>query len=251
MKLFLKRRRKVVLAALLFCVLLAVWFMTRYTGNDVEWLTEPPAARRSRLAFLGQWKQPVKIQLLRAKYWLFGTPQTVTIRANILELDSPTVLSNLISSAAMFSNSAGVRGWIINDATAWQTSLTNPALRVLTAPTVTVADGMQAQVSVVERMPIGGALQNVGFYLDLWPHLRGDSVDLTSFLVATERASNQMSIPGGSVRTNTIFVRTNAAFGVRVHLPKGSSVFLLAGRGSNNQGKVIGALLSPVVWPRK
>jgi hypothetical protein len=251
MKLLSPGRRKAVFAALLFCLLVAVWFMTRDAGGNVEWLTEPPAARRSRLGFLGQWKQPVKAQLLRVKYWLFGKPQTVTIRADFFKLDSPAAISNLVSSSPMFSNGAGAQGWIVKNATALRSSLTNPPYRILAASTVTLFDGMQAEVFVGDGVPVPGGVQNVRFHLDLSPQVRGDFLDLTSFFLATEQASNQTNAFGGGNMTNIAFTRTNAAFGVRVHLPKGASVFLLASGLTNDQGKTVGTLLSPEVWPRK
>src|SRR5687767_13522748 len=96
MKLFSQGRRRAVLTTLLFCFVVMVWFMTRDADKNVEWLTEPPAPRRSRLDFLGRWKQPVKAQFLRVKYWLFGKPRIIGVRADILELESAAAISNLV-----------------------------------------------------------------------------------------------------------------------------------------------------------
>ncbi len=248
MKLFSKPRRKMVLAVVLCGTALGIWQITTHTRNDVEWLTEPPGLMKSRLAFLGSWGQPVKRQLHRARYWLLGAPRTLTISGRIVELDSPTVLSNIIPTIATYSNSAGGQAWIIKDATAVKALTANRSARVLTAPTITVADGMPAQVSITDRVMIDGAMRDVGLRLDLSAHVRGDSVNLLSFLVATERATNR--VKAVDRETNIIFVRTNAAFGARANLPKGSSLFLLASRGTNDARKVIGALLTPVIQGR-
>lgn len=233
-----------VLIALLFGITLMVWWMSRRT-SAVQWLDGPPPPGRSRLAFLGKWGQPVRMQLLRAKFWIFGAPRTLTIRGRILELDAGA-LPNLELTPTAFSNRAGVQAWILNDARAWQ-HLTNAGARVLSAPTVSVGNGMQAQISIADRVSIEGRPEDVGIRLDVWPHLRGESINLAAFLVVTEAFARPAN-PIADGQTTAAVIRTNAAFGARAHLPKGSSLFLLA-PNTNEQGRIIGAWISPSAAP--
>jgi hypothetical protein len=238
---FSGRRWKVAFVALAFCLGLAVWFINR-DAETIDWLKNPPSPRRARLAFLGKWRPLVRNQLLRAKYWLLGPPPSVTIRGTILELDSPAALSNLVSSSAMFSNGAIAQAWVITDAQS-RAGFTNTGVRILSRPTVSVSDGMQARIAITERVSLGGRYEDVGIELDLWPRLRGHTIDLTSFLVATEVVTNLASTLAPDA-ASAPFVVTNAAFGARVRLPAGSGLFLLSGR-TNGQGKTIGVVVSP------
>jgi hypothetical protein len=237
---FSGRRWKAAVVAVAFCLGLVVWFVGR-EPETIDWLKNPPSPRGLRLAFLGKWRPLVRNQLLRAKYWLLGAPRSVTIRGTILELDSPAALSNLVSSSAMFSNGVIAQAWVIRDAQSWA-GFTNTGVRILSRPTVSVSDGMQARIAITERVSLGGRHEDVGIQLDLWPRLSGRTIDLTSFLVATEVVTNLVStLPDAAF---VPFVATNAVFGARVRLPAGSSLLLLSGR-TNGHGKTIGVAVSP------
>ena len=233
-----------VLIALLFGITLMVWWLSRRT-SAVEWLDGPPPPARSRLGFLGHWGQSIRMQLLRAKFWIFGAPRTLIIRGSILELDDAT-LPRLELAPTAFSNRAGVQAWILNDARAWQ-HLTNAGAHVISAPTVSVGNGMQAQISITDRVSIDGRPEDVGIRLDVWPRLRGESINLATFLVITEPSVRPANPVAGGQAT-TVVIRTNAAFGARAQLPKGSSLFLLA-PNTNAQGRIVGAWISPGAAP--
>ncbi len=231
---------KVALVALALCLALAIWFFSR-NATTIEWLENPPPARRSRLAFLGKWSPAVRNQLQRAKFWFLGAPRSISIRGTVLQFDSPAALYPVILTRAAFSN-ANAQAWILKDVSIWL-SVTNAAVRTLSTPTVSVSDGIQARIAITDRVPIAGRSEDVGIQLDLWPSHHGRLIDLTSFVVLTEVVTNLAapSILGG---TSTVFIRTNAAFGTRVRLPAGSSLFLLSGQ-TNEQGKTLGVVISP------
>jgi hypothetical protein len=228
------------LIALLVGITLTIWWVNRRAA-PVEWLDGPPARQRSRLAFLGNWSQPVRTQLLRAKFWFFGPPPSLTIRGKIVDLDA-AALPNLELGPISFSNGSGVHAWIVSDARVWH-HLTNAGARVISAPTVSVGNNMQAQISITDRVSFEGRPEDVGIRLDLWPHLRGESINLATFLVITE-AFDSTANSAARGQTNAAFIRTNAAFGARAHLPKGSSLLLMS-QTTNQQGKVIVVWISP------
>lgn len=236
----LRRCGKVALIALALCFALAIWFFSR-NATTIEWLEHPPSARRSRLAFLGKWSSPVRNQLLRAKFWLLGAPRSISVRGTVLQFDSPAALYPVISTPAAFSN-GDAQAWIIKDVSAWL-SVTNAAVRTPSKLTVSVSAGTQARIAMTDRVPIGGRSEDVGIQLDLWPSHHGRMIDLTSFVVLTEVVTNPAG-PSILGATSAVVIRTNAAFGARVRLPAGSSLFLLSGQ-TNEHGKTLGIVISP------
>ena len=232
------------------CVVAIVWLLLdKDESGAVQWLTQQPKAQGSRLAFLGKWAQPIKSQVLRFKFWLVGPPQMITVQGDVLKLESPAVLSNLLASSTLFSNSIGRQAWLLPYAPSVN-SMTNDGVEVVTRTSVLMINGMQSQVSVTERVLIGERWENIGVRVDFWPHRRGQAVELTSFLLATEKVAGNESSGTGTSSTNSSFLRTNASFGARVRVPQGASVFLLATDTVDEKGKLTGVLLSPRLVPR-
>lgn len=251
MGVFSKRRAGV--ALLLLFALLVVWFIAGSDGasGDAEWLSSRPVMR-SRLAVFGKWAAPLRRQLLRFKGWLMGPAKMVTVAGTIVEFDSPPALGNLADVRAALTNGSGARLFVMGNS---RDLLTEESIglaggRVVSSPRVALGERAQGQLMMSEQVSVGHGTnlhrEWVGYRLDVWPRINARSTDLTFFLVSTERAA-QRTNSGGAMTTNGYFVRTNAAFGAAVRIPENGSVLLISG-GTNLNGKVVGAVLTPKVW---
>ena len=249
-------RRRLLAIGLFLCFGIGtVLLITRQRTDDIEWLTISPI-QRPRLAVLGRWTQPVKIQLSRMKQWIFGPRQTIAINAMIFEL-SPAAVSDFALRANAFTNKAGARAFLIEKRDQFREELLTPSStgrtnKLLSSPSMITADGMQAQMASYETVFIGTSTNiqkaNAGWWIDLWPRASGHSTELACFLTHTERVLERVG-PSNIEVTNIGFIRTNISLGVRIRVPENGSLFLLS-RATKTNGPALGVLLSPSIQKR-
>jgi hypothetical protein len=253
LKLLSTFRRRLLATGLFLCAGIAgVLFLTTRRADDIEWLAKSPIQQRRPL-FSGPRMQPVRIQLLRMKQWMFGPRQTIAIDAMIFEL-SPATVSNLASHANAFTNDAGARAFMIESADRFRNEVMamtrgGQTNKLLSSPRMITADGMQAQMASYETVSIGTSTNiqkgNAGWWVDVWPRASGYSTDLACFLTQTERVFERVSASNMEV-TNVGFIRTNISLGARVRIPESGSLFLLSPTAKTN-GYALGVLISSTV----
>ncbi|HWN94703.1 MAG TPA: hypothetical protein VNT99_06710 [Methylomirabilota bacterium] len=255
MKLFFKSGKiRLLLLALLIFGTLWGWRYTRTPPGGAEWLSGPVPPRPSRLAFLGSWIWPVKRQLSRLKQSILGAPRIVDLRGTIIEFVPSALEPELPALTMALTNRAGAKIFIVtSDAKEFEERLRKTTgIGVLSRPRMTVGDGMQAQMASYMSMALGRGTNltphNVGWWLEALPVVRAESVELNCFLTGTERAFRRVNADDRVVSDET-FLRTNVAFGARVQVPTNGSLLMIAS-GTNQNGKVIGALLTPTVQAR-
>lgn len=219
-----------------------VVFLLVVRDPSVELLTRPPDFQKPRLAFLGKWHQPVRMQLQRVKHALFGPDKVLTIHATILELDSPAVLKELREIPTGIIAGAEKNAFVITKATAWKTTALSLSGVKPSNMDVTVMENRQAQLSVHDVVMVGTATnlhkENAGWWLDVWPKVHGDEVKLSCFFTGTERAF----IP---LRNGT-FIQTNFAFGARAEISQGGGLVILS-TATNRNGKLTAVILLPSI----
>jgi hypothetical protein len=252
MKLLLKPQR-VVLIFVALCIVVALVLTANSDdpSGAVEWLSGPPPPRTARLAFLGRWSGPVRGQLSRLKQRVLGMPKLVDVQGAIYEFDGSVPLP---ASAVALTNRSGAKVFVVSDGGAFEEKMKkSPEYHALTGSRLMVANGMQGQMAMYERVSLGlgtnRTMQNIGWWLDILPSAGARSVELTCFLTGTERAFRPAGIEEGSEALES-FLRTNVAIGARVKIPPNGSLFLVAS-GTNQNGKVVGAILSPRIWQTK
>jgi hypothetical protein len=236
--------------ALLLCAAIGIWFVADNAGSrsKAEWLTSPPVMR-ARPAFLGRWHWPVKQQLLRIKEGFLGPAKSVMVAGTILEFDAALSLTNLSSMSAALTNNSGSQLFVSADAGALSNRFfAQPGTRILSAPRVVTTEKAQAQMAISERVPVGTGtnvqMEWAGCWLDVWPRVNAQSIDLACFLTVSERAL--LPTNSAPTSTNTSFIQTNAAFGARARIPRNGGLLLISG-GTNQSGKRVGVLLFPKV----
>ena len=251
MKPFSKRRSIVWLVAFA-CIATGIWLFrdSRPSSADAEWLSSRPPPRRSRLEFLGRWMWPVKRQISRVREKIAGAPRVIDARGLVVEFD-PAVTLHVPPAVDSLTNQNGDVLFVFSSSDFEQTLRTTPDIHLLTAPRMTVGDGMQAQMAITDKAAIGTATNLtfgwVGWWVDFWPRLRRSGIEISCFFTSTERAFRQPA-SGGSWQKEA-FIRTNVAFGARANVPENGSLFLLS-HNTNSSGKVMGAFLSPAVQKR-
>ena len=236
------RRRGLLLGAVaLVCF---VFLVASDRPASVEWLTAAPPARTARLGFLGAWAQPVRGVWHRLRGWMFGAPRLVYLRSDVFEFREAVGAANGPLPAAAFTNGLGLRVWLLSS-NEWSTF--GPAFlktgQRLSSPSVCTMDGVPAQIFVGRTVLVQGVPQSVGLRLDVSPRVRGPFIDLAAFLKSTEVVTNFSDQAGGWAATNRISLRTNAALGVRLSLPRGGTALLLAARAED--GRSTGLVLTP------
>jgi hypothetical protein len=247
LKIISKRRVWIVL---LLCAGIGLWFVSDNAAsrNKAQWLSSPPIMR-SRLAFLGRWHWPVKRQLLRVKDGFLGPAKSVLIAGTILEFDAALSLTNLSGTSATLTNASGSQLFVSADAGALSNRfIAQPGTRILSAPRVITSEKAQAQLAISERVPVGSGtnvhMETAGCWLDVWPRVNAQSIDLACFLTVSERALRPTNSAQAS--TNSSFVQTNAAFGARARIPRNGGLLLISG-STNQSGKRVGVILFPKV----
>jgi hypothetical protein len=230
--------------ALFTGVVLLVTFLL-WHDSRTELLTKPPTQRKSRLAFLGKFAGPVREQWLKVKSRLFGTPSVVMVLGTVFEMDPPATLPDWPASALTnrFDNCV----FTVTNCEAWkQKVISMPQVHGVINQNVVASERAQGQLSVRDLVSVGTATnlrsEWEGWSLDVWPRAQAHSVNLVCFFTFAERARVEA---GAGTR---IFLRTNFAFGARAELPDGGGLVLWSGV-TNSGGKVITALLTPVVYP--
>jgi hypothetical protein len=227
----LTKKRTIWWLALLLCgVGLMVVFLLSESPR-AELLTQPAAPRRSRIAFLGQWGTPVRNAWLKLKFRWAKPPRSVSIAAQIFEVDGVFSVTNAPWPAPELSSDSGVQVWILssNQISAVRARVDQTGISV-SSPTVSTREQMPAKISVNHRVATSNLrvpLSNIE--LDFLPRTRGQSVELASFLMVGEWAR-----------------LTNVAIGARVLIPEGQSMFLLTTNRADAR-KQIGLIATPTV----
>ena len=245
------------IAIVVLCLgIAALVFIANSEGwrGGVKWLSAPPPPRKSRLAFLGGLAAPVRERLSRLKQRFSGLPRLVDVQGTIFEFDATASLPNLPASATALTSESGAKVFIAPDGKEFEDQITrSPTFHVLTGSRLITANGAQGQIANYERVTLGRgtniSVQNVGWWLDIWPRAGGRSIELECFLTGTERAF-RLASTDDPLAANESFLRTNVATGVRAKIPTNGCLLFIAG-GTNQHGKVIGAILSPRIWQTK
>ena len=246
------RRRKwaLLLGMVVVFALVGVYLLTFRTGSKL--LSSPPPPQNYRLAFLGKYMWPVRRQLLRLKQTFFGPPRTVQVDAIISELDSNGILPPPILIQAL-TNTQGDRMWVADELTLREI-VTNMTYAVVgSRPNITMSEGMQGQMAAVNYRPTGAGSNaphlEVGFWLNVWPRVRSDRIDLTCFYTQNELVWRRVDLPDGTILSEPLLI-TNVAFGAQANIPIGASVLLLSG-ATNSRGRITAALITPFRVPKK
>jgi hypothetical protein len=241
------RRAKVIAAATLLFVALALVLYWRSHDQDVAWLSSAPQGRSARLGFLGSSFAPVKRELRRLKEYFTGPTPLVFVTVRLLDLtpDTVSVLPEVKTSA---TNEAGDRVLALSEASTAERLLTMRGARILAAPQLGTADGMHSQVSF--SSPSAGASGepvNLGWWVHVVSRVRREELDLSCYIVGTEQNTNGLSAAG----TSPAFV-TNLTLGARAVVGTNGGVLLVSAR-TNANGRVTAALVSGRVFhpPRK
>lgn len=246
------RRRIVVVLVAFACMAGGVWLFreSRTSYADAEWLSSRPPPRRSRLEFLGRWMWPVKRQILRWREKIIGPVKAVELRGLVVEIDPDQPLP-VSQASASFTNRSGEALFVFPTSEFAQVLRKTPGVQVLSMPRMSVGDGMQAQMAITDKAAIGTGTNMtfgwVGWWMDIQPSVRGSAVDLACFITSAERAFRETG--GDESSQRQAFIRTNVAFGVRVTVPTNGTLFLLS-HSTNQNGKVLGAALSPGIQKR-
>ena len=207
---------------------------------QAELLTQPPAARGPRLAFLGGGNSPVRVMVRRIRTRLFRPPGQVMISAEAFDLTSALALTNLILLRPVLSNES-VQVWLLRTNEMHEVAVARarqeagqlgPPRPNLWAPRLLTADGRPAQILMARDS------RNSGVDYFVVPRIRRQSVDaewfVTSFnLEKTTLNSNQRS--------------TNFAVGARLLIPPDCQVFMLT--ATNATGQRMGMTLSTTILP--
>jgi hypothetical protein len=249
---FWKSPRQLGLLLVVFGIVVAILLTLRPgpSGAGVQWLSTVPPQQRSRLGFLGAWSGPVRGQLLQWKRALFGAPPIVTVTAILFEMDPGMALPDwkVLSGA---TNESGEKILVVRDGVvpAMDPRLSLPArARIFSRPQLVLPDGMQGVMASYLTQPLGRSsnAENIGFWLNVTPHVNARDVDLQCFITR-----NEIAVRSTNGAEEEPFLNTNMNFGARVIIPTNASVLLL-GNTTNRSGKVTGAILSPVTThPRR
>jgi hypothetical protein len=227
----LTKRRAVWCFVLLLGGASLVVFLLMLEGSRAELLTQPPGARRSRVAFLGRWAAPVRNTWLQLKLRWSDPPRSVSIASQIFELQGTFSVTNSPGPAPELSSGAGVQVWVLSsDHTKVVRELAEKNGVSVSNPTVSTRDQMPSKISVGHRVATSNIrLPLSGIELDFLPRTRGRSIELAAFLTVGEWLRE-----------------TNVAIGARVLVPEGQSMFLLSTNRTGAQ-KQIGLLVTPSI----
>lgn len=217
-------------------------FLVATRDPSAELLTQPPELPKARLAFLGRWQQPVRMQLQRVKRALLGPDKVLTIHTTILEMDSPAVLKGLREIPTGTITGPGKNVFVVTKATAWKTTALSLSGVKPWNMDVTIMENRQAQLSVHDVVMVGTATnlhkENAGWWLDMWPKVHGNAIKLSCFFTRTERAFALLG--------NGAFIQTNFAFGARAEIPKDGGLIILS-TATNRSGKLTAAIITPTI----
>lgn len=244
------RRRKwvILLGTALVCVLVGIFILKSSTGSKI--LSSPPPPQNYRLAFLGKYMWPIRRQYLRLRQAIFGPLQGVQVNGIVAELDPGAVVppSKLIKG---MTNEMGQIIWIAEEMVLREMMTNTAHAQILSQPRVVTADGVQAQMSMTDRSTFGapGPMLEVGYWLNVWPRVRSERIDMTCFFTHSEMVRRRSQSADGTV-TSEATLATNAAFGAKANVPVGASVMLLSG-STNSRGRISAALLTPSMIPKK
>jgi hypothetical protein len=227
----LKKKRSIWWFVLLLCGAALIVVFLILESPRAELLTQPPAPRRSRIAFLGQWGAPARNVWLRLKLRWAKPARSVSIAAQIFEVDGVFSVTNSPWPAAELSSGSGVQVWILssNQIGAVRARVDQTGISV-SSPTLFTRDQMPSKISVNHRVATSNIrvpLSNIE--MDFLPRTRGQSVELASFLTVGEWSR-----------------LTNVAIGARVLIPEGQSMFLLTTNRADAR-KQIGLITTPTI----
>jgi hypothetical protein len=227
----LKKKRSIWWFALLLCGAALIVAFLLFENPRAELLTQPPGPRRSRIAFLGQWAAPVRNAWLKLKFRWAKPPRSVSIAAQIFEMDGIFSVTNSPWPTPELSSDSGVQVWILssNQIKVVRARVEQTGISV-SSPTVSTRDQMPSKISVNHRVATSNLrvpLSNIE--LDFLPRTRGQSVELASFLTVGEWSR-----------------LTNVAIGARVLIPEGQSMFLLTTNRADAR-KQIGLIATPTI----
>ena len=211
----------------------------------------PYSIPRQRISLFDAWvpRNPSWAWLWRLKEQIQGRRKTFDLATTIIDFTSAgdSFLTNFPAAKPAFTNTNGLKIWLMGDPelTALRGGLKRvPGADVLSAGRITTADGMEAQLFSGNTISINGSPGNVGMAINLLPHVRRDSTDLTTIITFSETITNQPGATLDSSQTSTISIQTDFAVAARIQIPKATGVFLLdTGSGAPNH-KRIGVILS-------
>jgi hypothetical protein len=194
--------------------------------------------------------------LWHMKDTIVGRPRVCDLRATVVDFSGSgeSFLTNHPLPAPAFTDAKRLRIWLLSDdemRALGRDLRQESGTEVLFMPGITTADGMQAQLSAGNTVPIMGVPTMAGLVINFLAHVRPIATDVTTIISLTEAITNQPSTTAGSAPAGVLGVQTDFALAARLQIPKGSGVFLLQGEPAAANQKRIGVLLAVTTSPPK
>jgi hypothetical protein len=172
--------------------------------------------------------------LWRFKETVLGRPKVCDLRATVVDFagSGESFLTSHPLPPPAFADANGLKIWLLSQS---EINSLNRDLRqvsgpeILYMPGITTADGMQAQLTSGNTIPIRGSPVTVGLSIDLLSRLRLNGADVTTIITLTEAITNQASGAAEAPATGALDVQTDFKVASRMQVPKGFGAFLLQG----------------------
>ncbi len=187
---------------------------------------------------------------------VLGARKPVNIQADIVSFGAPppTVLSNLALGSPNFSDTNGLRVWLLrsNQLTVLRGNLKqNPGASFLSSPRVRTAEGFDATLFVGQSFGAGKPAKQVGLEFSCCARFRRNASDLLTRITFSELVTNENDGSAGYGRYGyappfTFAIQTNFDAAFRLQLPKGNGLFLLDQSSHEPSRKNFGVLIDPL-----
>ena len=179
---------------------------------------------------------------------VFGQRKPVNLFAEVVEIadSSSPLLSGVLPEPPSFSGSNGLEVWLLEAERlrALHEQLNQiPGTIRLSRPRISTADGIEGWLFQGSSIVLNGTTNQVGLAFGCCARVCRDATDLTACFTLSELVTN--SAVGLGESSPVISVQTNLDTALRLHIAKGSGVFLLNGSCVDKQRKRIGILLDP------
>ncbi len=239
-----RRRRRFALAMLGMLLLSITPLLTLASrpGPPFAWLTQAEMARLTNPGPLTRLKD--KLMNLTAPLWrrYWNTQPEIGMGCRLLTL-SAAAADQTGLSAAVATNSNGVRAWTLSPAELGrflQRLKTTPGVSLLSRPRLQTLNGVTGQMFIGSTGYVVQTNTPVEVMMDLIPQVSSGSVRLTLRVTSTETVNLPSGYPAA--------VRTNLAVACRVWLPNAGGLVLNGGNARAGSGTNHWLIISPTAF---